>query len=200
MNHENEVEVCACCGYKKTISGEWDICRICSWQCCYGVESRPDFLGGPNRCTLREAQHNFMKWGNYRGTPEAYLGPRLSKFERDPEWRPFPAVPDPVEDGKAWRRKECRVLMACPCCGYLVHFSTGAECRICRYYFDCQFGRQSDWRSPKTNRGLSLRECQQNYLRCGAYSPDVAHLRTEPAPSDERKPHWKPLPPRGPNR
>jgi hypothetical protein len=200
MNHENEVEVCACCGYKKTISGEWDICRICSWQCCYGVESRPDFLGGPNRCTLREAQHNFMKWGNYRGTPEAYLGPRLSKFERDPEWRPFPAVPDPVEDGKAWRRKECRILMACPCCGYRIHFSTGAECRICRYYFDSQFGEHADWRSPKTNRGLSLRECQQNFLRCGAYSPEVAHLRTEPAPSDERKPHWKPLPPRGPNR
>ena len=200
MNHENEVEVCACCGYKKTISGEWDICRICSWQCCYGVESRPDFLGGPNRCTLREAQHNFMKWGNYRGTPEAYLGPRLPKFERDPEWRPFPAVPDPVEDGKAWRRKECRILMACPCCGYLVHFSTGAECRICRYYFDYRLSHEPDRRSPKTNRGLSLRECQQNYLRCGAYSPEVAHLRTEPGPTDERKPHWKPLPPRGPNR
>ena len=199
MNHEKDAEVCACCGYR-TIGGEYDGCRICHWQCDYAQESEPDFRPGPNRCTLRDAQHNFMKWGNCDGRPEIYRGPRLSKFERDPEWRPFPAVPDPVEDGKAWRRKDLRVLMACPCCGYLTHFSTGAECRICRYYFDSQFGKQADWRSPKTNRGLSLRECQQNFLRCGAYSPDVAHLRTEPAPSDEREPHWKPLPPRGPNR
>jgi hypothetical protein len=200
MNRENDRIACACCGFK-TITESWDICPICKWECVPALEREPDFPVSANRgITLREAQRNFLKWGNCDGRPKAYLGPRLSKFERDPEWRPFPAVPDPVEDGKAWRRTIVRLLMDCPCCGYNTHVSTGHECRICRYFFDYRLSLDVDRRNPKTNRGLSLRECQQNYLRCGAYSPEVAHLRTEPGPTDERGPHWKPLPPRGPNR
>lgn len=208
MNRERHWITCACCGYK-TVTVDFDTCSICRWTCYFEQECGPDIRGfGNGLLTLRKAQQNFMACGDCTGTPEVQSGrwrrcrrPRPSDFQRDPEWRAFPAKRDHVEDAKAWRRTIVRSLMPCPCCGYMTHVERGHECRICRFYFYNSAGiANADWRSPKTNRGLSLRECQQNFLKYGAYSPEVAHLRTEPGPDDERALHWKVFPARRPKR
>ncbi|MFN7811920.1 MAG: CPCC family cysteine-rich protein [Planctomycetia bacterium] len=199
---------CACYGYE-TVTDEWDRCSICDWWCYPPQECGPDIPGfGNGSLTLRKAQQNFLTCGNCAGPREVLSGrrrrrrhPRLSELQRDPEWRAFPAKRNPVADATAWRRTIVRLFMACPCCGYKTHLQTGHECRICGYYFSCHSGiGDADSRHPKTNRGLSLRECQQHFLKYGAYSPEVAHLRTEPGPGDERRLHWKVFPVRGPNR
>ncbi|WP_285616306.1 CPCC family cysteine-rich protein, partial [Pseudobacillus badius] len=57
---------CPCCGYK-TLDEEptdtYEICEICFWE-DDGVQFRdPDYEGGANEVSLRQAQHNFIKFG-----------------------------------------------------------------------------------------------------------------------------------------
>jgi hypothetical protein len=100
---KSQLSTCACCG-DMTIYDEHEICDVCTWQCDFAQESRPDWRTGANgRTTLREAQQNFIKTGDCDGRPnERHESPSL--YERDPTWRPFPVQPEPVEDAKAWRR------------------------------------------------------------------------------------------------
>jgi len=57
---------CPCCGYK-TLSekppGSDDICEICFWHDDYIQVKDPDYWGGANDSTLREAQKNFTEFG-----------------------------------------------------------------------------------------------------------------------------------------
>jgi hypothetical protein len=57
---------CPCCGYK-TLDEEptdtYQICKICFWE-DDGVQYRdPDYEGGANDVSLRQAQRNFIKFG-----------------------------------------------------------------------------------------------------------------------------------------
>lgn len=57
---------CPCCGYK-TLDEEptdsYEICKICFWE-DDGVQFRdPDYEGGANIVSLRQAQKNFIKFG-----------------------------------------------------------------------------------------------------------------------------------------
>lgn len=93
MNREKNWITCACCGYK-TVVDEYDGCSICDWCFYRPQECGPDIPGfGNGSLTLRKAQQNFMMCGNCAGTPKVQCGrrrrfrpPRLSDFERDPEW------------------------------------------------------------------------------------------------------------------
>jgi hypothetical protein len=60
-----EKYTCPCCGYK-THSREdhlWEICEVCYWQSCPVQNSDPDYIGGPNPVSLRQAQQNFLTFG-----------------------------------------------------------------------------------------------------------------------------------------
>ena len=89
---------CPCCGYK-TLSekppGTYDICEICFWE-DDGIQfNDPDYSGGANKVSLREAQLNFKKIGACEerctqfvrkpNESDEYEGPSdISKIQRMP--------------------------------------------------------------------------------------------------------------------
>jgi hypothetical protein len=176
-----------------------DGCPICYWECDYGQESEPDYPYGANdSITLREAQQNYIKFGVCEKELCGQRGRKPRPGEvRNPEWRPFPAEPNPDEDAKAWRRPIYRGPIRCLCCGYETISQEGDICRICRWEdsgmyasFDVAYDRHEG-----TNDGLSLYEGQQNYQKFGAFSEKYLHLKTEPRPDDTRASWWKPADP-----
>ena len=103
MDEQPPPFACACCGYK-TIYDEHEICPVCNWQGDWAQESRPDWAGCANGASLRQAQHNFIKTGDCEGDPnQRHMSPSL--YERDPQWRPYPAQPDIGEDARAWEAR-----------------------------------------------------------------------------------------------
>lgn len=76
---------CACCGYL-TVTEDYDICAICSWNRDRQQECDPDSGTGPNGGeTLREAQE---RWARRLGrkASEPYFG---TPVPQDPSWRPL---------------------------------------------------------------------------------------------------------------
>lgn len=56
---------CPCCGYKtleEEPPGTFEICEICYWEDDDIQFQDPDFEGGANEVSLRQAQQNFMKF------------------------------------------------------------------------------------------------------------------------------------------
>ena len=195
MDTDRNWDTCTCCGYKSSC-GEYVGCAVCGWQCDWAQESGPDFpLGANGRITLREAQHNFMRFGNCDGVDGLNRGKAASNYRRDPEWRPFALEPDPVEDAKAWRRKiPPPEPGARPCCGFNTILNEGDGCRICGFTFWGVYFHGADLHFDELNDGLSLREVQRNLQRFGAFSPSFVKQKRESGPDDVRDPTWKPLP------
>jgi hypothetical protein len=57
---------CPCCGYKtfeEELKGQYDICEICFWEDDPIQVINPDYSGGANKVSLRQAQINFMEFG-----------------------------------------------------------------------------------------------------------------------------------------
>lgn len=57
---------CPCCGYKtlnEEPPGTFDICEICFWEDDDIQYNDPDFEGGANVPSLRQAQKNFIQFG-----------------------------------------------------------------------------------------------------------------------------------------
>lgn len=96
---------CPCCGYR-TITEEFDICRICRWEHDLVQESNPDSFGGANSgVTLRQAQRNFVRFGacDQENLPDAKKpGP---DDVRDPQWKPVDEW-DPEE----WQKRYDKLL------------------------------------------------------------------------------------------
>jgi len=73
---------CPCCGYNtlnEKPPGTYDICSICFWE-DDGIQfDDPDYVGGANYVSLREAQLNFKKFGACEE--------RVMKFVRKPNER-----------------------------------------------------------------------------------------------------------------
>lgn len=77
---------CPCCGYK-TIEGGYDICRICNWEDDSVQRNDPDYRGGANTESLREAQKSFMKSGPSKETIRWVIKP--NKYVKNPNWKPL---------------------------------------------------------------------------------------------------------------
>lgn len=83
---------CPCCGYKTlddSSPGSHLICEICFWEDDPVQFEDPDFRGGANAVSLKQAQRNFAAFGC---TEEKFLDlvrPAFSKDVRDPEWHPL---------------------------------------------------------------------------------------------------------------
>lgn len=83
---------CSCCGYmtlKEKPPGTYEICPVCFWEDDVVQLSDPDFAGGANVVSLRQAQRNFLEIGvsdpRFKKNVRA---PRPGE-ERSPEWRPL---------------------------------------------------------------------------------------------------------------
>jgi Cysteine-rich CPCC len=62
---ENLKYACVCCGYKTMYREDhlWEICPVCFWQSDPLENTDPDYKGGANKISLREAQQNFIVFG-----------------------------------------------------------------------------------------------------------------------------------------
>lgn len=110
MTDTNDLITCACCGYK-TVTGDFQSCHICGWECDFAQESDPDFPVGANgRITLRQAQQNYIHFGACWEELRDRAEPPSPDDVLDPAWRSFPSQPDVVKDGEAWRRPDIQRL------------------------------------------------------------------------------------------
>ncbi len=84
---------CPCCGYQTLVEeppGTYDICRICFWE-DDGVQfDDPDFEGGANTVSLRQAQQNYIQFGASERLFSDSVRKPNEHDRKDPDWRPFP--------------------------------------------------------------------------------------------------------------
>lgn len=78
---------CPCCGYK-TLSeerrGSYDICGICGWEDDDIQFRDPDYEGGANVESLREAQQNYLRREQHNRSPD-----EGDEYEKDQDWKPY---------------------------------------------------------------------------------------------------------------
>jgi hypothetical protein len=82
---------CPCCGYKTVSSpdgGTFEICPVCNWEDCHLQRDDPDYDGGPNGISLREAQQNFLTYGPPPRRFKNGVDPRTN-YEPDAHWKPL---------------------------------------------------------------------------------------------------------------
>ena len=88
------MNTCPCCGYKTMMRpvggthGTYDICPVCFWE-DDGIQlADPDYEGGANRPSLRQAQQNFIAFGACEERLIECVKPRVN-YDRDADWKPF---------------------------------------------------------------------------------------------------------------
>lgn len=89
---KSELYPCPCCGYKTLTQeegGTYELCPICFWE-DDGVQSDdPDYKGGANVVSLRQAQRNFVEFGaSERQFVQRVRRPGDTDV-RDPNWKPI---------------------------------------------------------------------------------------------------------------
>lgn len=81
---------CPCCGYKtldEEPPGTYEICLLCFWEDDPLPFDDPDYVGGANGISLRQAQKNVMRFGV---SEVCYLdrSDKRGQFEKDANWQP----------------------------------------------------------------------------------------------------------------
>ncbi|MEH7237739.1 CPCC family cysteine-rich protein [Bacillus sp. JJ1562] len=83
---------CPCCGYK-TLDveppGTYDICRICFWEDDGIQYADPDYKGGANIPSLRQAQRNYILFGACEESCTEYVRKPNENDKRDFNWKPL---------------------------------------------------------------------------------------------------------------
>lgn len=90
MPGRSDLQPCSCCGYltlQEPTHASYEICPICFWEDDPVQFSDPDFAGGANRVSLRQAQANFTEFGACKR--EVLPDVRLpgTTDARAPDWR-----------------------------------------------------------------------------------------------------------------
>jgi len=83
---------CPCCGYKTLTEpppGTYDICPICCWEDDAVQFDDPDYAGGANTVSLRQAQINFLKSGASESKFLRIVRDSKDMYERDPNFKPL---------------------------------------------------------------------------------------------------------------
>ena len=83
---------CPCCGFKTLQTkppGTFEICKICFWEDDSTQYRNPDFTGGSNEISLKEAQKNFLAFGASRKRFLNYVSKPSKEDIKDPAWRPL---------------------------------------------------------------------------------------------------------------
>ena len=83
---------CPCCGYKTLDEEPTDtdaICEICFWH-DDGVQFRdPDYEGGANEVSLKQAQKNFINFGACEEYCIKFVRKPNKEDIKDPNWKPL---------------------------------------------------------------------------------------------------------------
>ena len=81
---------CPCCGYKTLEDkppGTYGLCSICFWE-DDGVQfDDPDYEGGANEVSLRQAQENFIAFGACDMDSMAYVREPTLQDEKYSTWK-----------------------------------------------------------------------------------------------------------------
>ena len=81
---------CPCCGYKtldEDPPGTYDICEICFWEDDNIQFEDPDYEGGANIPSLRQAQKNYLTFGAYSEHCLPFVRKPNKKDLKDPDWK-----------------------------------------------------------------------------------------------------------------
>ena len=86
---------CPCCGYQtlnEKPPGTYDICSICFWE-DDGVQfDDPDYEGGANTVSLRQAQQNYIGFGASDRLFCDFVRKPKASDKKDPNWRSLPLL------------------------------------------------------------------------------------------------------------
>lgn len=88
----DEMYTCPCCGYKTFHTpppGAFEICPICFWEDDDIQRDDPDYAGGANHPSLRQAQSNFKEFGASKIEMQKYVRKPTPEDEKDPHWKPY---------------------------------------------------------------------------------------------------------------
>ena len=84
---------CPCCGHRtlaEAPGGTYDICAVCFWE-DDGVQlDDPDYSGGANVPSLREAQRNYEAYGACDEAARQHVRPPTTSEQRSASWAPLP--------------------------------------------------------------------------------------------------------------
>jgi Cysteine-rich CPCC len=84
---------CPCCGYKTLAEGtrdSYEICTVCYWEDDFVQNEDPDFEGGANEVSLRQAQRNFKIYGaSEEMFKDSVIEPSLGGYLKDENFKPL---------------------------------------------------------------------------------------------------------------
>ncbi|OGX78382.1 hypothetical protein A6395_12815 [Exiguobacterium sp. SH31] len=81
---------CPCCGYQtleEEPPGTYDICEICFWEDDEVQFRDPDYEGGANRVSLRQAQQNYIRFGACDPGSTKHVRTPNGHDLKDPKWQ-----------------------------------------------------------------------------------------------------------------
>ena len=81
---------CPCCGYmtlSEQPNGTYEICHVCFWEDDLIQMNDPDYSGGANRISLKQAQANFIKFGASEERRKVHVRPPGIDEPKDPNWK-----------------------------------------------------------------------------------------------------------------
>ncbi|HFK1475170.1 CPCC family cysteine-rich protein [Bacillus paranthracis] len=80
---------CPCCGYKtlEEPPGTYEICNICFWEDDSVQFKEPDYEGGANEVSLRQAQENFIVFGACEKRCIELVRKPTSEDVKDASWK-----------------------------------------------------------------------------------------------------------------
>ncbi len=83
---------CPCCSYKtldEEPPGTFDICPVCYWEDDDVQFNDPDYAGGANTVSLRQAQKNYASFGASEKRVRGYVRSPNTNEEKDLNWHPL---------------------------------------------------------------------------------------------------------------
>ncbi|MBX7094483.1 MAG: hydrolase [Flavobacteriales bacterium] len=83
---------CPCCGYicrSDSPKGHFNTCEICFWEDDPIQSEDPNYSGGANDISLKDAQRNFNLFGACNKEFLKFVRPVNELDIRDPEWNYF---------------------------------------------------------------------------------------------------------------
>ncbi|MES2776391.1 MAG: CPCC family cysteine-rich protein [Bacteroidota bacterium] len=83
-------DTCPCCGFmtlSPQASGSYEICHVCFWEEDLVQTNNPDYSGGANTISLKEAQTNFIKFAACTKELKAHVTPPGIDEPKDPYWK-----------------------------------------------------------------------------------------------------------------
>ncbi|MBL7869464.1 MAG: hydrolase [Flavobacterium lindanitolerans] len=86
---------CPCCGYKTfdhEPNGSYEICQVCYWEDDPIQLKDPDYEGGANPMSLRQAQQNYLDFGACKKDMLHNVRKPVNDEQREINWKPLDKI------------------------------------------------------------------------------------------------------------